>query len=111
VDESRFLRERIMTQLRPLSPRPEIVVGSPDDARLEDPSKTQVGFLAAPLGRERVLYALPLNGDGPQQLARAEVLSGTLVADPDGNAVGVAGNVWVHRLLYAGPVADTRRLS
>lgn len=100
-----------MTQLRPLSPRPELVVGSPDAARIEDPARTQVGVIGTPLGRERVLYALPLNKEGPRQLRRAEVLQGTLVADSFGNVIGSSGPVWVHRLLYAGPVADTRRLA
>lgn len=100
-----------MTQLRPLSPRPELVVGSPDAARIADPAHTQVGVKGIPLGRERVLYALPLNKDGPQLIRRAEVLQGTLIIDPAGNVLGVSGPVWVHRLLHAGPVADTRRLA
>jgi hypothetical protein len=100
-----------MKQLRPLSPRPELVVGSPDAARIEDPVRTQVGVREKPIGRSRVVFAIPLNKDGPQQLRRAEVLQGTLVADPAGNVIGKSGSVWVHRLLWAAPVADTRRLA
>src|SRR5215467_5757320 len=100
-----------MTELRPLSPRPELVVGSPDAARIEDPGKTQVGVRGSPVGRSRVVFALPLNKDGPQQLRRAEVLLGTLVADPAKNVIGRSNDVWVHRLLWAAPGSDTRRLA
>jgi len=58
-----------------------------------------------------VLYALPLNKDGPQQIRRATVLQGSIVADPANNVIGRSNDVWVHRLLYAAPVADTRRLA
>ena len=88
-----------MAQLRPLSSRPELVIGAPE--------KAQVGR-AGPIWRERVLYALPLNQSGPVQLAGAEVLQGTLVADPANNVIGVTGSVWVHRMLYARWTEDTR---
>lgn len=99
-----------MTQLRPLSPRPELVVGSPDAARIEAPDKSQVGVVGTPLGRARVLTALPLSDVGPQQLDRAETLH-VLVSDRAGNVIGLRNAVWIHRLLYARPVEDTRRLA
>lgn len=98
-----------MTALRPLSPRPELVVGAPHQPRLEDSAGTQVG-IPGPLGRARVIFALPLNGSGPVQLARATVLQGTLVADPSGNVIGESGPVWISRLLYARWTENTRRL-
>ena len=98
-----------MDQLRPVSPRPELLVGD-DGARIEDPGKTQVGFRGAPLGRERVVSALPTNGSGPVQVAAGEALrDGALIADTSGNVIGVTNLVWVHRMVYAPPTADTRR--
>jgi len=101
-----------MTALRPLSPRPELVIGSPDAASITTiTGTTQVGVKGKPLGRERVVFALPLNKDGPQQIRRATVLQGSLVVSPINDVIGVNNAVWVHRLLYAAPVADTRRLA
>ena len=99
-----------MTQLRPVSPRPELLVGS-DGARIEDPGKTQVGFRGSPLGRERLVFALATNGAGPVQISFGETLrgNGALIADPNGNVIGVSPSVWVHRIVYAPPTADTRR--
>lgn len=100
-----------MAQLRPVSARPELLVGD-DGARIESPSLTQVG-LAGPLGRERVVFAVATNDSGPVLLAPYDAAlqgDGALVADPSGNVVGTSGAVWVHRMLYAGKVADTRRL-
>lgn len=101
-----------MAQLRPVTPRPEIIVGAPNQPRLEDPGKTQVGFKGSPLGRERCVFALPTNGSGPVLLAplTAAQGSGALVADPSGNVVGASDAVWVHRILYARFTEDTRRL-
>lgn len=98
-----------MVQLRPLSSRPELVVGD-DAARIEDSGKTQLGVAGSPVWRERVLYALPLNGQGagPVLLKRASVLQGSLVGDPSNNVIGVDGPVWVHRMLYARWTEDTR---
>jgi len=58
-----------------------------------------------------MLAALPLNKDGPQQIRRATVLQGSLVADAGNKVIGRDEGLWVHRLLYAAPVADTRRLA
>lgn len=101
-----------MTALRPVSARPELLVGEPHSPRVEDPGKTQVGVVGKPLGRERVVFALPTNGSGPVQLARLDSVQGggALVADPSNNVIGINNAVWVHRMLWALPTADTRRL-
>jgi hypothetical protein len=67
-----------------------------------------------PWGRERCLYALPLNNYGPVQIVphgwvRDE--DSTQVAAPDDTIVGTHGPVWVHRFLAARWVEDTRRLA
>jgi hypothetical protein len=100
-----------MSLLRPLSPRPELVVGD-NAAPIVDPQAAQLGT-AGPLGRARVLYALPLNKQVPLQLrfARAIRSNGALLADPSGNVVGDVAPVWVARMLYARWTEDTRRLS
>ena len=100
-----------MTQLRRLSPRPELLVADSAE-RIEDPGKTQVGFRGSPLGRERVVFALALNGSGPVQVTFGEHSvhgDGARLADPDGNVIGVSQSVWVHRMVYAPPTANTRR--
>lgn len=66
-----------------------------------------------PLGRERVVSALPLNKtSGPVLLEAAQVLHDVglcYLADPDGNLIGTPPIV-VHRMLSARFVTDTRRL-
>ena len=96
-----------MVQLRPVSARPELVVSDRSDVVGIPTPASQVG-VAGPLWRERVLYALPLNGRGPVQLAPGHVLQGTLVGDPANNVIGVVGPLWVHRMLYARWTEDTR---
>lgn len=100
-----------MDNLRPVSPRPEIVV---DDRsrRVEDAANSQLG-LAGPLGRERCLYALPLNGSGPVQWAAAVAVrdhASSLLADTGLDLIGQDRGVWISRLLTARAVEDTRRL-
>lgn len=101
-----------MVQLRPVSARPELVVGEPHQPRVEAPDGTQLGVSAGPVWRERVLYALPLNGQGsgPVQLARAGLVQGdqNLLGDPSNNVIGGDSPVWVHRMLYAARTEDTR---
>ena len=102
-----------MTQLRPVSPRPELLVADSGE-RIEDPGATQVGVRGAPLGEERLVYALPTNGFGPVQLAAGEHSvqgDGARLADPAGNVIGVVNSVWVHRMVYAAPTQDTRRFT
>jgi hypothetical protein len=93
-----------------LSPRPEIVVdsaGSPVSDAVD-----LVGF-AGPLGRHRLVAALPTNGTGPVLIARARTLADNrslAVVDAAGTVLGSAGTVWVHRLVYAQRTPNTRRL-
>ena len=77
-----------------------------------DPVPQFVGR-AGPHGRDRIIQALPLNGDGPRQLAPPTVLVASepsYVGDTGGALVGVSGPVWVHRMLDARWTQDTRRL-
>ena len=100
-----------MRPLRPGSWRPELVVD--DHAhRLWDPTTGTYVGLPGPLGRERVIFALPTNGTGPIQVTRAKVLKdddGAMIVDQNVTLLGQPG-VWVHRMCYAGVVEDTRRL-
>lgn len=94
-----------------LSARPEIIV---DDrgVRLRDRDGNYVG-MPGPFGRERVIAALRTNKTrGPVALAAPELLvgGGCYLGDPDGNLIGIPG-VWVHRMLDARWVEDTRRLA
>jgi hypothetical protein len=97
------------THLRKLSARPELLVGLTPP--IADPTNaTQVG-IAGPVGRERVLFALPLGGYmGPQQIAPMRVIhGGDYLADPQGNFVGDRDWVWISRLLTATRAENTRR--
>jgi hypothetical protein len=100
-----------MTALRNLSPRPEILVDN-QGPPLVDPTSNEVG-IPSPLGRGRSVTALPLNDgrSGPVQLAPALILHDSelfYLADPDGNVIGTPG-LWVHRMVAARWVANTRR--
>jgi hypothetical protein len=102
-----------MAQLRTLSARPEILVDN-QGFRLVDPNHVGVGF-PGPLGRERIVTALPTNEaeTGPVQIAAGLAVHDNelfYLADPDGNLLG-APPLWVHRMLYARWVQDTRRLT
>lgn len=99
-----------MAKLRDVSARPELVVGAPNQPRLEALDKSQIG-IPGPVWRERVLYALPLNASGPVQIANVSAVQGdsALVADPDGNVIAPPnGAVYVHRMLYARWTENTR---
>ena len=101
-----------MKPLRPLSARPKLVV-DPAARGIFDPSTdTRVGR-EGPWGRERIVFALPINGTGPVTLAAPIVVhdqDGFYLADPDGTLLGVDG-VRVSRFLNARWTEDTRRLS
>jgi hypothetical protein len=98
----------LTTALRPLSPRSELLVGGL--ARVVDPASASIGQ-SGPLGRIRMVVALPTNGTGPVNIAVPLLLQNGLsyVADAVGNVIGSVPAVWVHRLLSAGTVTDTRR--
>jgi hypothetical protein len=93
--------------LRPTNSRPVIVV-DPAAHGVADPARVFVGR-PQPLGRERLLYALPLD-PGPALLSAATLIrapGAALIADPQGTLTGEAP-VWVSRMLTALPGEDTR---
>lgn len=95
--------------LRHPSARPAVVV-DPAAFGVVDPAQSFVGR-PGPLGRERCLFALPLD-PGPSLLCPPTVVhdpSSAYLADPDGTLIGVAA-VWVGRMLTARSTEDTRRL-
>jgi hypothetical protein len=109
-----------MTVLRTLSARPQIVVDASTHP-VRDPgapsSPPTLGAIGVPnpLGRSRVVSALPFNKSpgGPVQLQAPRALTdarGCLLADPAGNVVGDRQRIVVHRMLYASKTPDTRRL-
>ena len=89
-----------------LSARPELVVDG--QRALRDPAWAQIG-IPGPLGRQRIVSALPTNkAGGPVQISGDVLLH---LGDADGNVIGQPQRVWVHRLLYARWTEDTRRLA
>ena len=100
------------TQLRPsTSSRPELIVDirarSLADANVPPPVN-RIGREGR-LGRGRCVFALPR---GPFELVQRTAIgdgAGHLLADPEGNLIGVA-HVSVHRLLTARSVEETRRI-
>jgi hypothetical protein len=103
-----------MEQLRTLSARPEIVVDN-NGLRLVDPVSSSTVGAPRPLGRQRIVTAIPTNETetGPVQISAAQALHDNqlfYLADPDGNLIGQPA-IWVHRLLSARWTQDTRRLT
>lgn len=99
-----------MENLRHTSLRPAVVV-DPAAFGVVDPNRTFVGR-PAPLGRERVVFALPLD-PGPALLQPPTVLRDdgpAFLADPQGNLIGEPAT-WVSRMLTARWTEDTRRLA
>jgi hypothetical protein len=93
--------------LRPPNSRPAVIV-DPAGRGVADPASVIVGR-PQPLGRERLLYALPLD-PGPALLRPATLLrdpGAAVVGDPSPVIVGVEA-VWVSRMLIALPSEDTR---
>ena len=96
--------------LRGPSARPELVVSEYRTSVYEPVNETVVGF-AGPLGRYRVVAALPL-GSGPQTLLPEQVVHDedtSYVCDPNGYLLGFPG-IRVSRMLTARWTEDTRRL-
>lgn len=86
------------------------MVVDPANRGLVDPNRVFVGRPRA-LGRERLLYALPLD-PGPALLSAPRVVrdpGAAFLADPDGALIGVSW-VWVSRMLTAVPTEDTRAI-
>lgn len=101
-----------MDALRGLSSRPYVVVDERGRSVGEGASTSSRIGLDGPLGRERCLYALPLNGSGPVQWWPHVVIrdqGSVQLADSSGNVIG-EGAVWISRLLTARWVEDSRRL-
>lgn len=99
-----------MTNLRKLSTRPQVLVDA-HGRPIGDSVPTIVGR-EAPLGRARIVFALPTNKSGPVLLQAKRVIVAdrtALLADPAGTLIGVDG-VWCHRYLAAAKTEDTRRL-
>jgi hypothetical protein len=93
--------------LRPPNSRPTVLV-DPSARGVADPQPDFIGQ-PQPLGRERLLYALPLD-PGPALLRPAAVLrsaGASYVADPSPELIGVPA-IWVARFLTALPSEDTR---
>jgi hypothetical protein len=102
-----------MTNLRPLSSRPEVLVDGTRGAATVDPQQNFIG-IAALLGRGRLLYALPTNGSVPMPTVPRMVLHGLdhcYPADPAGNMIGERNELWIARMLAARWTEDTRRLA
>ena len=95
--------------LRHPSLRPSVVV-DPAAFGIVTPDSSALGR-PGPFGRERCLYALPLE-PGPALLSPPVVLHDpgfAYVADPQGALIGTPA-VWVSRMQTARWVEDTRRL-
>lgn len=96
--------------LWPPLPGPDLLV-DPHSTRTEDPaSQSNVGWQNAPLGRQRLVWAMATSPDGPAYLEQPTLVTdtdGIALGDPDGNALGMPG-VTIHRLLTAGWVQMTR---
>ena len=99
-----------MDELRHPSDRPSVVV-DPAAFGLVDPASAAIVGRPGPFGRERCLYALPLD-PGPALLRPATVVRDAgpaYLADPGPSLIG-ADSVWVSRMQTARWVEDTRRL-
>lgn len=99
-----------MENLRHPSLRPSVVV-DPAAFGVVDPTNQFIGR-PGPLGRERCLFALPLD-PGPALLSPPTVVHDNgpaYLADPTGALIGTPAT-WVSRMLTARWVEDTRRLA
>lgn len=104
--------------LRTPSARPELLLDQRGyrvvDPRFNEPTQfQQQGTVGRPaqFGLNRVVPVLRLK-DGPVLVQPPVVVHDNdlvYLADPQGNLIGVAG-IWVHRLVSAAKVENTRRL-
>jgi hypothetical protein len=98
-----------MAPLRHLSARPQVVVD-------ERGRSTGIG-MPGPLGRERVVYALPFGTHGNDRVPGFQIDPPNVVvavrsdypADPNDVMIGSPG-LWIARMLTARWTEDTRRL-
>jgi hypothetical protein len=103
---------QVMHPLRRPSVRPGLVVDRHGYRLHEWVDGTYVGR-PHPFGRERCLYALPLNATPAQWLEPHTVVHDhdmCYLADPQGNLIGKSG-VWVPRMMTARWSEDTRRIA
>jgi hypothetical protein len=113
--ENSFCSGYVLEQLlRPLSARPEVVVDSTAPAlALVTDQTTQLAARAGPLGRDRVVSALPLNRNSGTRILKPPLVlrdnGDFVIVDPDGNVIGADG-IRVYRMLSATKTIDTRRL-
>jgi hypothetical protein len=103
-----------MKPLRTLSARPEILIDNNGFPLIDPVDKSRVG-MPGPLGRHRIVSAIPSNESeaGPLLLSADVALHDNqlfYLADPQGNLIGTPA-IWVHRLLHARWTQDTRRLT
>ena len=101
-----------MSVLRTPSPRPEFLADSQGNLIQDPTNQTQVG-MPGPLGRERVVSALPLGSDGPFPPLEVSAVVDThagYLADPSNSLIGFTAP-WVPRMLAARWTEDTRRVS
>lgn len=103
-----------MAPLRTLSARPTVIVDErtrPFGERAVSRDGGAVIGTPGPFGRNRVVSALPMNKSKTVILARPRLLAGDfLIGDPQGNVLGAANKIVVHRMLYATRTINTRRL-
>ena len=102
-----------MSYPKSISARPTITVDA-FAARLIDNVKPNPNYPGAPanFGRVRIVTALPTNNDGPVRLLSAVAFGDPLayLVDPSGNFVGSNSALYIHRMVTARWVEDTRRL-
>jgi hypothetical protein len=91
--------------------RPTVTVDA-RAGRVREPVSNSFPGTPGLFGRGRMVTCLPTNGDGPVLLRSAVAIGdpAAYLVDPDGNFVGVASALYVHRMLTARWVEDTRRL-
>jgi hypothetical protein len=94
-----------------ITARPTVTVDE-RAGRVREPIIPTFPGTPATFGRHRVVTALPTNGDGPVLVKLPEMLRspGAYVVDVDGNFVGGGSAIYIHRLITARWVEDTRRL-
>jgi hypothetical protein len=94
-----------------ITARPTVTVDA-RAGRVREPVIATFPGTPAAFGRARVVTALPTNGDGPVLAQRPTVVvdPSAYVVDTSGSFPGGNSAVWIHRLLTARWVEDTRRL-
>lgn len=102
-----------------ITARPTVTVDA-RAGRVRDPDTPIHGYPGTPgpfggldtATRARVVTALPTNNDGPVLVTKAGIVADprAYIVDVDGNFVGTNSAFYIHRLITARWVEDTRRL-